>query len=88
MIAELNKVISSSKQNSHGIKYDKNDCQKQKLMGEFDEIIIKCGKIAGKLQNELEEEGWFTILEFLNQYYLELVDKVDKITQSGQIYIK
>jgi hypothetical protein len=51
---ELNKVIASSKQGGHGVRYDISDSTKYKLLCELEELILKCSKIATKLQNEVE----------------------------------
>ena len=45
-------------------------------------------KIANKRQKEIGEEGWFVILEFLNDYALKLNDKFEKLMSGGTMSAK
>ena len=42
-------------------------------------------KIANKRMTEIGDEGWFIILESLASYIQSLNEKIDKITNGGQI---
>jgi len=40
-------------------------------------------RIAKKRQNEIGEEGWFRILEFLTDYSIKVHERYDKLIQGG-----
>ena len=80
MMAELTKIANAFKgEKSASKNWDYNQCSKYKFLHEFDILVHKSIKIAFKRNNEIGEEGWFTILEFLSSYLLTLNDKLDKL---------
>jgi hypothetical protein len=45
-------------------------------------------RIAKKRQNEINEDGWFRILEFLTDYSVKLNEKTEKALQGGNLTAK
>jgi hypothetical protein len=83
IINELNKSESLSGINKnldshHSHKWDFLKCQKHKTLNEIDTLLQKAMKIANKRSNEIGEEGWFVILEFLSDYANSMNDTFEK----------
>jgi hypothetical protein len=50
--------------------------------------LQKSMKIANKRQNEIGDEGWYVILEFLNDYAIAVGDNYEKTVQGGTKSLK
>ena len=80
MVKELNQIAGRDAQLKSSDRWDIDRCQKYKTLDEFDRTLETSCMIAEKKKNDhfvVGEEGWFAILEFLNDFIIQARQKCE-----------
>jgi len=75
MVKEINQLAGKDVGLKSSDRWDIDKCSKYNTLGEFDRVLETSCNIAEKKKGDhavVGEEGWFAILEFLNDFIIQV----------------